>query len=100
MQEIGEINSLIMELKAELVRLGLWQQAIPSWVNGFDAHHLFQTDFAQWLQFVFIPNQLQQDRRGKKSAHLLLVPQAIKFFGSDLQKGKLLQILIEIDGLL
>jgi hypothetical protein len=30
----------------------------------------------------------------------MIVPHAIKFFGDDVKKGKLLQILIEIDSLL
>ncbi|MEO9011974.1 MAG: YqcC family protein [Ginsengibacter sp.] len=100
MRENGKIDDLILQLKAELERLGLWQQAIPSWVNSFDEKHLFQSDFAQWLQFVFVPNRLQAGHKITKGPHLLLVPQAMKFFGTELQKGKLLEILIEIDGLL
>lgn len=94
------IDTLVLELKEELEQMGLWQQTVPAWVNGFDERYLFKTDFAQWLQFIFIPNQIQQDRRVPKGAHILLVPQALKFFGADLQKGKLLQILIEMDGML
>ncbi len=100
MQERGTINNLILELKGEMERTGLWLQTTPNWVNDFDEDHFFQTDFAQWLQFVFVPNQLQKNRQDVRKPHSLLVPRALKYFGNDLQKGKLLQILIEIDGLL
>jgi hypothetical protein len=33
------------------------------------------------------------------TAENYIVPQAMKFFGDDMQKGKLLQLLIELDSL-
>ncbi|MEO8116113.1 MAG: YqcC family protein [Bacteroidota bacterium] len=100
MLEKGTIEDLIPALKIEMERAGLWQKSTPAWVNDFDELHLFQTDFAQWLQFVFVPNQLQKNRQNTRMPHALLVPRALKYFGTDLHKGKLLQILIEIDGML
>lgn len=100
MQEKGTINNLILELKREMERTGLWLHTAPGWVSNFEEDHLLQTNFAQWLQFVFVPNQLQKDRSLVKKSHSLLVPRALKYFGTELQEGKLLQILIEIDGLL
>ena len=92
----------IKELEQEMKHTGLWQKNSPGWVNYFE-EKIFTTDkdFAQWLQYVFIPNHAQKIQtlyvvEEKK----MIVPPAIKFFGDDVRKGKLLQILIEIDSLL
>jgi len=97
-----DIVDKIMELETEMKTTGLWQKETPAWVNHFEEKILTQgKDFAQWLQFVFIPNHAQKIQslsviNDKK----MIVPPAIKFFGNDVHKGKLLQILIEIDSLL
>lgn len=94
------MDTLILKLKAEMKQRGLWQQTVPDWVNCFEEHHPFQSNFAQWLQFIFIPNRLNGDMPAETGMNLLLVPQAMKFLGDELQKGKLLEILIEIEGFL
>lgn len=89
------------ELEEELKRVGLWQKGIPAWVNGYDENNsITQTDFAQWLQFVFVPNHLQLNKIIPAVEKKLIVPQAMKYFGDDMKKGKLLQILIELDSLI
>jgi uncharacterized protein YqcC (DUF446 family) len=89
------------ELEEELKDTGLWQKEVPAWVHAYDdGSSIGKTDFAQWLQFVFIPNHLQKNKVIPAMAKQLLVPQAVRYFGNDLQKGKLLQLLIEIDSLL
>lgn len=90
-----------MELEAELKATGLWQHNTPAWVHWYnDESSIGQTDFAQWLQFVFIPNHLHKNKMMIAAEKNLIVPHAIKYFGDDVRKGKLLQILIEIDALL
>jgi uncharacterized protein YqcC (DUF446 family) len=90
-----------VELEEELKATGLWQNNTPAWVHWYDADSsLAKTDFAQWLQFVFIPNHLQKSNIISVAEKNMIVPHAIKFFGDDVRKGKLLQILIEIDSLL
>ncbi|NOT93260.1 YqcC family protein [Ferruginibacter sp.] len=90
-----------VELEEELKALGLWQTNMPAWVNWYDEDGtIARTDFAQWLQYVFIPNHLHKNKMMPVSAKKLLVPNAIKYFGDDVKKGKLLRILIEIDALL
>ena len=92
----------INELEQEMKNSGLWLKEIPNWVNYFEGKLFVDgKDFAQWLQYVFIPNHK------KKIEHLptiidkkLIVPQVMKYFGSDIVNGKLLKILIEIDSLL
>ena len=81
------LNNKIHELEQEMKNKGLWQKEAPDWVNYFEEKIFAERkDFAEWLQFV-------KEKR-------FIVPAAIKFFGDDVHKGKLLQILIEIDSLL
>jgi uncharacterized protein YqcC (DUF446 family) len=89
------------ELEQELKATGLWQNEVPAWVHWYDdSSSIANTNFAQWLQFVFIPNHLQKNKAIPVSQKTLIVPHAIKYFGNDVNKGKLLRILIEIDALL
>ena len=88
------------ELEEELKHTGLWQKNSPAWVHGFEDNSIAKTDFIQWLQFVFIPNHPHNNKMMPAAEKKLLVPQAIKHFGDDVRKGKLLQILIELDSLL
>ncbi|HEV7781194.1 MAG TPA: YqcC family protein [Chitinophagaceae bacterium] len=97
----GIILAKITELEEELKSHGFWQVAMPPWVYGYDDISIQnKTDFAQWLQFVFIPNHTYEKKIIAAPEKNLLVPHAVKFFGNDLQKGKLIQILIEIDELI
>jgi uncharacterized protein YqcC (DUF446 family) len=98
---VNTITAKTLQLEEELKATGLWQKDTPAWVHWYnDDNTIAKTDFAQWLQFVFIPNHLQKNRMIPAVEKGLIVPHAIKYFGDDMQKGKLLQILIEIDSLL
>jgi uncharacterized protein YqcC (DUF446 family) len=89
------------ELEEELKSTGLWKKNTPAWVEGFDdSFNSSKADFAEWLQFVFVPNHLLKNKNISVEEKNFLVPHAIKFFGNDVKKGKLLQILIELDSLL
>ncbi len=89
------------ELEEELKVAGLWQKNTPAWVHWYsETTKIVENDFAQWLQFVFIPNHLNKNKTMPTGEKNLIVLHAIKHFGDDVQKGKLLQILIEIDALL
>jgi uncharacterized protein YqcC (DUF446 family) len=95
------IVSLAADLENAMRAEDLWLNQLPGWVQGFQTGNaVLQTDFAQWLQFVFIPNHLHSNRQVPQAEKNLIVPQAMKFFGNDVRKGKLLRILIEIDALL
>ena len=100
-EAVNNIVAKTSELEEELKVMGLWQNNTPAWVHWYDdSSSIAKTDFAQWLQFVFIPNHLHKNKMIPAIEKSLLVPHAIKYFGNDLRKGKLLQILIEIDALL
>lgn len=93
------IAGKIEEVKTEMKATGLWKKQVPAWVNEYAERSIAtEEDFAGWLQFVYLPNTLQNEGypQGKK----FIVPQAMKFFGEDVKKGKLLQLLVELDSLL
>lgn len=102
MRQLGlDIIDKTIELETELKNTGLWQIEMPLWVQAYDENSsMVRNDFAQWLQFVFIPNHLHKSNVISVAEKNMIVPHAIKFFGDDVRKGKLLQILIEIDSLL
>ncbi len=100
-QLLNTITAKTSELEEELKSTGLWQNTTPAWVHWYDdSNRISTTDFSQWLQFVFIPNHLHKNKTIPAAEKSLLVLHALKYFGNDVRKGKLLQILIEIDALL
>jgi uncharacterized protein YqcC (DUF446 family) len=87
----------IDEITHELKQAGLWKKNTPNWVTDYEEKMIgTEQQFLEWLQFVYLPNYTKAGAAEKKH----IVPQAIKFFGEDVQKGKLLQLLIELDSLL
>jgi uncharacterized protein YqcC (DUF446 family) len=98
---MNAITDKVMELKTEMKRIGLWKKQVPDWVNSFVQTDIkTEQDFAEWLQFVYLPNRMQVENRSSMGTEKYIVPQAIQFFGTDVQKGTLLQLLIELDSLL
>ena len=87
----------VQEVITELKRTGLWNKQIPVWVTEYEEKVLRdEQDFLEWLQFVYLPNCSRQlGINGRR----FIVPQAVKFFSDDIKKGKLLQLLIELDSL-
>lgn len=98
---MNAITDKVTELKTEMKSIGLWKKQVPYWVNEFTNSTIkTEQDFAEWLQFVYLPNMMQLENRSSMGVEKYIVPQAVKFFGDDVQKGKLLQLLIELDSLL
>ena len=95
------ISGKIQEVKEEMLRTGLWKKTAPAWVAEYGQQQLnSEHDFSEWLQFVYLPNFFQQvETRAIVLQKNFIVPQAMKFFGEDVKKGKLLQLLIELDSL-
>jgi uncharacterized protein YqcC (DUF446 family) len=90
----------IEQVKMEMVETGVWKQQVPAWVNEYheDCNDI-KNNFTEWLQFVYLPNLLSTEAKPSSVEKQLIVPQALRFFGDDVKKGKLLQLLIELDAL-
>jgi uncharacterized protein YqcC (DUF446 family) len=98
---MNAITDKVTELKTEMKRIGLWKKQVPYWVNEFTQSNIkTEQDFAEWLQFVYLPNMMQLENRSSMGAEKYIVPQAVQFFGADVQKGELLQLFIELDSLI
>jgi uncharacterized protein YqcC (DUF446 family) len=87
----------VREITAELKQAGLWKKHTPNWVTDYEEKMIAtEQDFLEWLQFIYLPNFTKLVAIEKKH----IVPQAVKFFGEDVKKGRLLQLLVELDSLL
>jgi uncharacterized protein YqcC (DUF446 family) len=96
-----ELTDKITEVCQEMQRLAHWQHRAPRWVYQYGQSPEKEVGFDEWLQFVYLPNLLQQAQHPRVSDQSQsLAPQAIKFLGEEVQRGKLLQLLIELDSLL
>jgi uncharacterized protein YqcC (DUF446 family) len=93
----GKVKEIIEELKLN----GLWKKEPPPWVIDFRQRNVAtQQEFLEWLQFIYLPNLLPQSgNHNILLAKNYVAPQAIRFFSEDVKKGKLLQLLIELDAL-
>jgi uncharacterized protein YqcC (DUF446 family) len=88
----------IKEIRTALKAAGLWKKQVPPWVTDYEKKIIAnENDFAEWLQFIYLPNCTAVAVTEVKK---YIVPQAVRFFGEDVKKGKLLQLLIELDALL
>jgi uncharacterized protein YqcC (DUF446 family) len=98
---MDRITEKITAIKEEMKQMGLWKKQLPVWVNEYSAQNIStEQDFAEWLQFIYLPNIMQpENRNNMATVENYIVPQAMQFFGTDMQKGKLLQLLVELDGL-
>jgi uncharacterized protein YqcC (DUF446 family) len=101
MTESGSIAKKIIEVRAEMRRADIWKNETPGWVKEFEKRTINTgEDFIEWLQFVYLPNRMQEvETKQPVYEKNYIVPQVIAFFGSDIKKGRLLQLLIELDAL-
>ena len=101
MEYEAAIRQKVQELSQIMKEEGLWKRREPDWVNNYSRSAALMTvDFFEWLQFVYLPNLLQETGAHRTSAsEQTIAPQAVKFFGEKARKGKLLQLLIELDSL-
>ena len=95
MIEVSLTAEKITEVKEEMKRVGVWVAATPAWVFHYGRRNIASgEDFCEWLQFIYLPN-----RKNEVHTRDYIAPQATKFFGNDIKKRKLLQLLIELDSL-
>jgi uncharacterized protein YqcC (DUF446 family) len=96
-----QINKKVIEINREMQLLGLWKKETPDWVTDYDKRRTrLEEDFSRWLQFVFLPNCLINESKSPQKNRKYIVPQAKKYFSGDIEKGRLLQLLIELDSLI
>ncbi|MEO6254471.1 MAG: YqcC family protein [Ferruginibacter sp.] len=95
------ITEKINQVKEEMKLSSLWKNETPAWVKEFEKRNINTgEDFIEWLQFVYLPNRVQEaETRQPGYEKNYIVPQVMNFFGSDIKKGRLLQLLIELDAL-
>lgn len=76
------LSHKIQELIQEMKITSLWQKEIQNWVNNFEKIIFNDSrDFAQWLQYVFIPNQTNNvSQYSAVKERKLIVQPAIKIF--------------------
>ncbi len=101
MTDKGSITEKITEVREEMKRTSLWKNETPAWVKEFEKRTINTgEEFIEWLQFVYLPNRMQEaESKQPVFEKKYIVPQVMIFFGSDIKKGRLLQLLIELDAL-
>ena len=101
MSEEIELKEKVKEVKDELRKNGLLKKEMPVWVMDFEKKEIgSHQDFADWLQFIYLPNLLLRNEAMERMITKNYVAlQARKFFSEDVKRGKLLQLLIELDSL-
>jgi len=92
----NKLTEKIAEVYAELKKTALWKAEAPDWVYHYQKVPATEVEFSDWLQFVFLPNKVKGN---KMPLFESIAPQAVRFFGKELSKGKLLQLLVELDSL-
>ena len=101
MTDKGSVTKKIIEVKEEMRKTDIWKNETPAWVMEFENRTINTgEDFIEWLQFVYLPNRMQEAENNQSANEKnYIVPQVMNFFGSDIKKGRLLQLLIELDAL-
>lgn len=100
MSASSELKDKINEVREELKRNGLWKKNLPVWVTDYEQREInTHEDFTEWLQFIYLPNRLEQTETKDQLPESFVALQAKKYFSEDVRKGKLLQLLIELDSL-
>jgi uncharacterized protein YqcC (DUF446 family) len=101
MPNITAINENVRELAEVLKAEGLWKLQEPAWVTSYsNGGESCKDDFFEWLQFIYLPNLLSEENHYPYSSkRTYIAPQAIRFFGQDENKAKLLQLFVELDAL-
>lgn len=101
MQVNENIRLKVEELATALKHAGLWLKEEPGWVKEYQAGKIDDSfDFFQWLQFIYLPNRLMDIKpslHGGNSGYITL--QVKKFATEDQVNERIIQLLVELDGL-
>ena len=97
----GLYTDKLNDLQDALKEYGLWQDEVAGENVLFSPGVLVTAnDYARWLQDVFFTGVSLPARIKTGDEKRTTMLQAIKFFSIGDEKGKLLQILIEVDALM
>ena len=101
MRTTNDTTDKLIRIQDELQKLKLWNAETPNWVSQFPEKDLItQTDFIHWLQFIFLPNKMNEIKKGAISlVNTNIALQANKFLGSHEKYQRLINLLIELDSL-
>lgn len=100
----GKVAELLIDLEAHLRQLDLWQQQAPA-AQALASTQPFCIDtlnFAQWLQFVFLPSLYGLIDNGHQlPTQCSIAPMGEEYFrGQGLPSERLVKTLLSIDRLL
>ena len=101
MPDQQSVLSKIEDIESEMLRIGMWQEK-PLEPEQYDFRAAFAGDtmtFAQWLQFIFIPNVKSAAASGKFPASSQVGVQAIREFDGMNEASRLITLLNEFDAL-
>jgi uncharacterized protein YqcC (DUF446 family) len=94
------LSQKIEEVISELKRMKLWKKSAPEWVGRFSSQPpMEESDFAAWLQFVYLPNLRQHGHRSDGLQQSFVAPQAVKCLPSCASNPHLLTLFVELDSL-
>ncbi len=99
-----DIAEVLIDIEAELRRLGLWDKIPPS-TEALSSQQPFAVDtltLPQWLQFIFLPTIYEMlETEQPLPERCGIVPMAEEFFrGTELHCAELMTALGRIDALL
>jgi uncharacterized protein YqcC (DUF446 family) len=95
------VLSKLEQIETEMRRIELWQEQ-PLQAAQYDFRAAFAGDtmsFAQWLQFIFIPNVKRAAESGSFPASSQVSARAVREFDGMEQTSRLIELLSEFDTL-
>jgi uncharacterized protein YqcC (DUF446 family) len=95
------VVSKLEQIESEMHRIRLWQET-PLEPEQYDFRAAFAGDtmtFAQWLQFIFVPNVKRAAASGTFPASSQVAAQAVREFDGVDEASPLIRLLSEFDAL-
>jgi uncharacterized protein YqcC (DUF446 family) len=95
------VLSKLEQIEAEMQRVHLWQEN-PLQAEQYDFRAAFAGDtmsFAQWLQFIFIPNVKRAAANGNFPSESQVSVRAVREFDGMDASSRLIELLSEFDAL-
>jgi uncharacterized protein YqcC (DUF446 family) len=91
----------VERIETEMKRIGRWQES-PLEAEQYNFRAAFASDtmpFAQWLQFIFLPNVRRAVDRNLFPAESHVAAQAVREFDSIPDASRLITLLTEFDAM-